>query len=109
MDANEYQDKLVELSKNYPVYNTPDALAVYSLGLAGETGEVMELLKRHFRKDNVDDFKNQLTKELGDVAAYLALVAYYFDINFSDLLYANLNKVSNRVSNGTILGKGSDR
>jgi NTP pyrophosphatase (non-canonical NTP hydrolase) len=110
MEANDYQDKVIELSKNYPIWGTSNALPVYSLGLAGETGEVMELLKRHFRGDEVDaDFKYQLTKELGDVAAYLVLVANHFNIKFDHILEMNLLKTSMRLEKGTILGKGNDR
>jgi len=109
--ANDYQEYVVKYSKGYAIYGTANALPVYSLGLAGETGEVSELLKRHFRGDDVspEAFKEKLTLELGDVIAYAALIAHSFDIRLDDVLQANLHKAAKRNAANTQLGSGSDR
>lgn len=113
LKANEYQDKIVNLSKNYAVWNTEKAIIVYTLGLCEESGEVAGLLKRYFRGDyNESDFselKSKLAKELGDVAAYLSLIAYYFDLELEDVLEENLAKIKKRIDEQKQLGSGSDR
>ncbi len=109
MELNEYQKKIVEISKNFAIYGTDKALPVYALGLAGETGEVCELIKRHFRGDEQPRFTQDLTKELGDVIAYVALVAYVFDISLEEIICVNLTKLEQRKNDGKLQGKGSDR
>ena len=109
--ANDYQEYVVKYSKGYDIYGTPKALPVYSLGLAGETGEVCELLKRHFRGDDIPApaFKEKLKLELGDVIAYVTLIAHTFDIRLDDILQANIHKAAKREAAKTQLGSGSDR
>jgi NTP pyrophosphatase (non-canonical NTP hydrolase) len=108
----EYQDAILEISKHYPIFNTDKALPTYSLGLGEEAGEVLGLLKRHFRGDestNGTDFKVKLTRELGDVTAYLVLVAHCFGIDFEDVLVANIEKLKDRLTRNSQLGTGDDR
>ena len=108
----EYQDTIIEVSKNYPIFGTDKALPTYSLGLGEETGEVLGLLKRYFRGDdsvNSPEFKKKLTKELGDITAYLVLVAHTFDIDFEDVLIANIEKLKDRIDRNTHVGTGDNR
>jgi NTP pyrophosphatase (non-canonical NTP hydrolase) len=132
--ANDYQDYVVKYSQSYDIYGTPNALPVYSNGLAEEVGEISEvfdeavkadlfrkmskesghvsgLIKRHFRGDtiNPEEFKKKLTLELGDVIAYAALIAHTFNIRLDDVLQANLRKAAKRNAEKTQLGSGSDR
>jgi NTP pyrophosphatase (non-canonical NTP hydrolase) len=86
-----YQSQIVELSKNYSIFGTPEAIKVYGLGLCEEVGEVVGLLKRYYRgdayeKEECGEFKWKLCKELGDVTAYLTLVLDSFDLNFEYLI-----------------------
>lgn len=106
ISPEEYQERLLEISKSYSLYGT-DALIVYSLGLSGECGEVSEILKRFFREGNYPN--DQLIKELGDVIAYVTLLGNYFDIDLEDILLTNIQKLEDRKANGTLHGKGSDR
>jgi NTP pyrophosphatase (non-canonical NTP hydrolase) len=110
LTPEEYQDAILQISKHYPIFNTDKALPTYSLGLGEEAGEVMGLLKRHFRGDESgDEFKAKLTRELGDVAAYLVLVGQSFGIDFEDVLVANIEKLKDRLARNTHLGTGDDR
>ncbi|MEH2026698.1 nucleoside triphosphate pyrophosphohydrolase family protein [Nostoc sp.] len=96
MTPNEYQDQIIEISKHYPIFGTDKGLPTYSSGLAEEVGEVMGIVKRHFRGDaKAENFKENLTKELGDVSAYLVLLAKEFDIDFEDILTMNIEKLQN--------------
>ena len=108
----EYQETIIEVSKSYPIFGTDKALPTYSVGLGEECGEVLGLLKRYFRGDdsvNSPEFKQKLTKELGDITAYLVLVAHTFDIGFEDVLIANVDKLKDRVSRNTHVGTGDER
>jgi len=91
---------------NYELVYQPGAYA--ALGLAGETGEVMELIKKGMRDQHVVD-RERLTKELGDVLWYLARIADDHGIKLSDIAATNLNKLAQRKVDGTIGGEGSDR
>jgi len=109
---SEYQDAILEISSQYPIWGTDKALPTYSLGLGEEAGEVLGLLKRHFRGDESTtspEFKVKLAKELGDVVAYLVLVAHCFGIDFEDVLLANLEKLNDRLARNTHIGTGDDR
>ena len=84
-----YQSQIVELSRNYSIFGTPEAIKVYGLGLCEEVGEVLGLLKRYYRgdayeKEECGEFKYKLCKELGDVTAYLALVLETFGFEFNN-------------------------
>lgn len=110
MDANEYQDKIVDYSQTFPTFGrgNKEALTAYSIGLAEEVGEVAGLIKRHFRGDiyNPNRFQERLTEEMGDVIAYLAMIAYYFEIPLESVLEANVRKLTLRETRGTQLGEG---
>jgi NTP pyrophosphatase (non-canonical NTP hydrolase) len=113
LTPSEYQDAILKISSQYPIWGTDKALPTYSLGLGEEAGEVLGLLKRHFRGDESgesgDEFKVKLTRELGDVAAYLVLVGHCFGIDFEDVLVANIDKLKDRVTRNSHLGTGDDR
>jgi len=112
LTPEEYQDAILQISKGYPIWGSDKALPTYSLGLGEEAGEVLGLLKRHFRGDESKtgpEFKIKLTRELGDVVAYCVLVAYCFGIDFEDVLLANLEKLKDRLARNSHLGTGDDR
>lgn len=106
---DEYETKILNVSRNYPMFGTEQSIPTYSAGLGEEVGEVLGLLKRYFRGDSNPDFKKQLTAELGDVIAYAVLVGYSFGISFEDILQKNVEKLEARIKNGTHMGTGSDR
>jgi NTP pyrophosphatase (non-canonical NTP hydrolase) len=105
----EYQEQIVELSKNYNIYGTDKALPTYSHGLSEEVGEVMGLLKRYYRGDVNEELGTKLKLELGDVLAYLILVAHTFDISLEEIMLANIDKINRRKTKGTLTGTGSER
>lgn len=112
INPNEYQNQIINLSKNYSIYGTDKALMVYSLGLAEESGEVVGLIKRHYRGDfdeSNSELKEKLTKELGDLLAYLSLIAFSYDIELEDIMDKNLSKINKRILDKSHIGTGSDR
>ena len=82
-------------------------ITVCSLGLAGETGEVMEILKKRVRDDFFD--KKHLVKELGDVLYYWARICKAFDILPSEVMALNVIKVEDRKERNVMSGSGDDR
>lgn len=77
---------------------TVDVL-VWGLGLAGEAGEVDDLLKKGIGHGHgIDNAK--LTKELGDVMWYVANIATARGIKLSDVATANVAKLKARYPSG---------
>jgi NTP pyrophosphatase (non-canonical NTP hydrolase) len=70
-------------------------LAVMTLGLAGECGEVIEPIKKEIRGDGPLD-KDKLCLELGDVLHYLMRIASHYHIDSYDIMAANVEKIEAR-------------
>ena len=97
MDINEYQ-KLAMRTLN-PEIDKKELILNASMGLCGESGEVIDLVKKHlFQGHDLDDEK--LIKELGDVAWYLAEAATALNVNLSEILEKNIKKLENRFPDG---------
>lgn len=69
------------------------------LGLAGESGEVAEMVKKGlFHGQPIDAAK--IRKELGDILYYVAATAYCFRISLDDVAQTNIDKLLARYPNG---------
>lgn len=97
MKVNDYQEKAMYYLNNKT--KKEDLLLNSAMGLCGEAGEVIDLIKK-FKFHGHDLDREELIKELGDVAWYLAQAATALDINLEDILQANLNKLALRYPNG---------
>lgn len=76
-----------------------DGLALASLGIAGEAGEVVEIVKKHlFHSKPLDLVK--LEKELGDVMWYIAAMCHVTGLDLGMVAYKNLEKLEKRFPNG---------
>jgi NTP pyrophosphatase (non-canonical NTP hydrolase) len=69
------------------------------MGLAGEAGEVVDLLKKHLYHARPLD-RAALTKELGDVLWYLTDVARAYGIPLDRVVAENVAKLSARFASG---------
>jgi NTP pyrophosphatase (non-canonical NTP hydrolase) len=82
------------------------------LGLVGESGEIAEKAKKIVR-DHDSDFlhfnTDDLTKELGDVLWYVAVLADHFAIPMSEVASRNIAKLADRQERGLIGGSGDNR
>lgn len=97
MDINEYQ-KLAMRTLN-PKIEKKELILNASMGLCGESGEVIDLVKKHlFQGHDLDE--EVLIKELGDVAWYLAEAATALNVNLSEILEKNIKKLENRFPDG---------
>ena len=109
MNLNEYQQLALRTSRPK---DAKDELYHLLLALSGEVGEIHEKAKKTIR-DKDSDFANfdtaDLTKELGDVLWYVAVLANYFDIDLEDVGAQNIKKLASRLERGTLGGSGDSR
>ena len=73
-----------------------ERLSYLGLGLAGESGEVAEHIKKLLRDDWLD--KAGLVEELGDVIYYWACLCAATGQQPSELLMASAAKINRRIS-----------
>jgi NTP pyrophosphatase (non-canonical NTP hydrolase) len=87
----------------------PDmALAVWSLGLGGESGEVQEHIKKHLGHGHELDV-DAVATELGDVLWYVAALASALGLSLEDIANANLCKLIDRYGGGFSVEKSINR
>ena len=78
-----------------------------TLGLAGETGEIAEKIKKYYRDGVID--KTDLRKELGDVLFYWFALHGAMGIDPTKSIEANMIKLADRRKRGVLRGSGDNR
>ncbi len=106
MNINEYE-KLAMLTLNKDI-KKKDLLINSAMGLCGESGEVIDLIKKHLFQGHELN-KDDLIKELGDVAWYLAEAAYALDVSLDEICSKNIEKLKKRFPNGFESDKSINR
>ena len=97
LTANEYQRKAMTTLN--PALSKQDVLLNGVMGLCGEAGECIDLVKKHLHQGHPLD-SEKLAKELGDVAWYLAETAWALEIPLESILRGNLDKLRKRYPQG---------
>lgn len=97
MTINEYQ-KLAMTTLN-PELDKKDVLINSVMGLCGESGEAIDIVKKWMAQGHELD-KEHFAKELGDIAWYLAEAATAIDMPLEDILQANIDKLKKRYPEG---------
>lgn len=97
MTGNEYQ-RLAMTTLN-PALSKKDVLINGVMGLCGESGEAIDIVKKHLHQGHELD-KEKLIKELGDIAWYLAEAAYALDVDLDEILEKNIVKLHARYPEG---------
>ena len=109
MNLNEYQKE----SRKTAVYKSVEGKFIYPLlGLAGETGEVIEKFKKMLRNDDgviTDEFRLAIKKELGDVLWYISNLAVELKLDLDDIASTNIEKLFSRKERSVISGSGDNR
>ncbi len=106
MEINEYEKlAMTTLNKNI---KKEDILLNSAMGLCGESGEVIDLLKKQLFQGH-DLNKEELIKELGDVAWYLAEAAYGLDVPLEEICEKNIDKLKKRFPQGFESNKSINR
>ena len=96
MNFTEYQ-KFAKVTKK-PWDNKDSELAYLGLGLAGEAGEVVEIIKKHFSgsKPLDDERTEKLKNEIGDVMWYLAALCDGLGFDMGQIAQINIDKLRKR-------------
>lgn len=82
-----------------------DSLLLGAVGLAGEAGEVADLVKKHvFHGHDLD--RTHALEELGDILWYLAFTARTLGSSLDEVATANVKKLEARYPEG-FSGKAS--
>lgn len=97
MTINEYQ-KLAMTTVN-PELDKGKMLINSVMGLCGESGEAIDLVKKWYAHGHDFD-KEHFAKELGDIAWYLAEAATAIDMKLDDIFEANIEKLKKRYPEG---------
>ena len=97
MTVNEYQ-RLAMTTLN-PALAEKDVLINGVMGLCGESGEAIDVVKKHLAQGHPLD-KEHLAKELGDIAWYLAETATAIGYSLEDIFQMNLEKLKKRYPEG---------
>ena len=97
MTGNEYQS--LAMTTLNPSLSKKDVLINGVMGLCGESGEAIDIVKKHLHQGHALD-KEKLLKELGDIAWYLAETAYALDTPLDEVLERNIDKLRARYPEG---------
>ena len=69
------------------------------LGLAGESGEILDMIKKWVFHENELD-KKHLKKEIGDVMWYVAMICESVGFDIDDVMQTNVDKLKARYPEG---------
>jgi NTP pyrophosphatase (non-canonical NTP hydrolase) len=109
MNFDEYQ----EAARKTAIYpNVGNNIIYPCLGLAGETGEICENVKKILRDKNgiiSDKDKEAIKKELGDQLWYVAALCSEFGFSMSEVVECNIAKLQSRKERGKLSGNGDNR
>lgn len=93
MHHNEYQ----ALAKR--TLTAEARLEIMAMGLAGEAGELIDMLKKNLGHGHSLDFV-KVRKEIGDVLWYLNAIATMLKIDMDDVAQENIDKIVARYPEG---------
>ncbi|KRM23826.1 nucleoside triphosphate pyrophosphohydrolase family protein [Latilactobacillus graminis] len=90
MEFNEYQ-KLA----NRTLYGNEQVLTNLALGLASESGEVVDIVKKYAFQGHALDEK-MMSKKIGDVLWYLSQIAEWNNVDFDTVAQENIEQLKQR-------------
>ena len=106
MTINEYQQRAMATLN--PKLTEKDVLINSVMGLCGESGEAIDIVKKWLAQGHPLD-REHLAGELGDVAWYLAEAATALDVPLETVFQENLDKLRQRYPNGFDTGASVNR
>lgn len=106
-------DQYQKESRKTAVYPNQGNNFIYpALGLAGETGEVLEKIKKIIRDKGGkldEETREKIAKEIGDVLWYIAQLCTELGLSMEEVAKQNLEKLFSRKERGTLHGEGDER
>ena len=97
MTGKEYQS--LALCTLNPALSKQDVLINAVMGLCGESGEAIDIVKKHLHQGHELD-REKLIKELGDIAWYLAEAAHALGTDLDAVFEGNIAKLKQRYPDG---------
>lgn len=110
MELKDYQQLALRTinSENIVLSDWEVQLIMLYSGLAGETGEIVDLFKKAlFHKHGID--RDKVKGELGDLMWYITNLASHLGMNMNEILQLNINKLKIRYPNGFSVEDSIDR
>ncbi|MDB5182099.1 MAG: hypothetical protein JWP13_862 [Candidatus Saccharibacteria bacterium] len=110
MTFDEYQKQALTTA-----VRNPDPLmdkTIWAMGVVGEAGEVIEKWKKivAYREGKItDEDLKELSKELGDVVWYIAVLADSLGLSLEDVMQQNVQKLQDRQKRQVLKGSGDNR
>ena len=105
-------DEYQKVARSSAIYPMSMPVIYPALGLAGETGEVLDKIKKIYRDNNMEfdkEHRTAIAKELGDVLWYVANIATDLGYGLSEIAQMNVEKISSRRERNMIHGEGDNR
>ena len=97
MTIKEYQSLAMRTVN--PDLSKKDMLINSVMGLCGESGEAIDIVKKWYAHGHELD-KEHFAKELGDICWYLAEAATAIDMDLEEIMAANIEKLKKRYPDG---------
>ena len=99
MNFNQYQNLSQRAAGHLNGGDPKLNLAISTLGLVGEAGEVSEIIKKNLGHGH--DIKiDNVAKELGDVLWYISDIASQLGLNLESIAERNIDKLKARYPEG---------
>ena len=113
MDLAVYQDlaETVDITSSTNNGLEPKWLS-YVLGIGGETGELIEKIKKLFRDDDgmmSEQRRNTIMAEMGDCLWYHARLASALGFSLNEVVERSMQKYISRQARGKVHGDGDNR
>lgn len=89
----------VRRTSDHPTRTKEEQIPVFALGVAGEAGEVCDIVKKHIAHGKAVD-RLELAREIGDVLWYLAALADGYGMNLDECAQATADKLRVRYPLG---------
>lgn len=94
-----YREEVMRTCPEFSEDTLETKLVLGALGLAGESGEVVDLIKKVVHHGAKLD-RDKLIKEMGDVRWYLEYLAAALSVSMSFIEETNVNKLRARYPDG---------
>ena len=108
MTLNEYQKEAMRTASGMSQQCNDNLLLNGAMGLNGEAGEVIDILKKHMFQGHELD-KAHIAKELGDCLWYIAIAAEGAGYTLDEIAEMNKTKLRKRYPEGFEIEKSLNR